>query len=106
MDTFAEDRSFDEVQSLLHYAHFIPRTRGFTTQHVDTHWPGHTFNGLVELFTSAGLLTLVSPLGALIHESGGVQEGNDLTNFRRILFNDMIEWAVEWPDGSWTKPPL
>lgn len=106
MDRFAEVRSFDEVQGLLRYAHFIPRTRGLTAKYVESKWPGRTFNGLVDVFTAAGLLTFVSPLGALIHESGVVQEGNDLTDFRRILFNDMTEWAVEWPDGSWTKPAL
>lgn len=107
MDAFAEDRSFDEVKRLLHYAHLIPRMKGLTTQHIDTYWPGHTFNGLVDLFTAAGILTFVSPMGAIITpESGVVQEGNDLTDFRRILFNDTNDWAVEWPDGSWTTPPL
>lgn len=106
MGSFVEERSFDEVRTLLHYGHFIPRTKGFTTQHLDTHWPGHTFNWLVDLFTAAGLLTFVSPLGAVINESGLIRESNDLTDFRRILFNDMTDWAVEWTDGSWTKPPL
>lgn len=102
---FAEDRSPDEVKELLHYAHFIPQSRGFTKTHVDTYWPGHTFPELLYVLRAAGLVTFVSSLGATItKDSGLVRKGNDLKEFRRLLFNDIDDWAVEWPDGSWTRP--
>lgn len=79
--------------------------RGLTAAYVDEHWPGHAFPELLYLFRAAGLLTYASSLGAVItRDEGLVRKANDLKEFHRLLFNDINDWAVEWPDGSWTCP--
>lgn len=100
---FAEHRTHAEVKKLLHHAHWIPQTKGFTQQHIDEHWSGNTFNSLLRVWKAAGIVTHVSGLGAVVTPSGVVGEANDLRDFRMIHFNNAQEWAVEWPDGSWTS---
>lgn len=102
---FAEQRTSVEVKKLLRYANFIPQIRGYTQEYVDEYWPGHTFGSLVEVLKAAEVLTFVSGLGAVFTPSGKVSDANDLREFRQFHFTNVQEWAVEWPDGSWTSSP-
>jgi hypothetical protein len=102
-ERFAEHRTHAEVSKLLHYAHWIPQTKGFTQRHLDEHWPGHTFNSLLDVWKAARILTYASGFGAVFSTSGLMREANDLRDFQRIHFNDRHEWAVERLDGSWTS---
>lgn len=90
---------------MLHYAHWIPQTKGFTQRHLDEHWPGHTFNSLLSVWKAARIATYASGLGAVVTSSGLMREANGLRDFRWIHFNNCQEWAVEWSDGSWTCSP-
>lgn len=52
-ENFAERRTGEEIVALLGYGHPIPVGRGWTRQYVEEHFPGWTWNSLMEVWREA-----------------------------------------------------
>jgi len=87
---FAEHRTGREVHDLLQYGHIIPVRRGVTTAYVEQHFPGWTWNELMDIWRAAGI----------VHPSRhGGPPGAD-SRVRMIHFSSPTAFAVEWADGD------
>ena len=53
---FREHRTREELNALLHYGHIIPVSKGWTREYVDTNYRGWTWNSLIGVFRSAGIV--------------------------------------------------
>lgn len=84
-------RSRQEIARLLRYGHIIPISKGYTCDYVAEHYPGWTWNELVETLRAARIL---------------VQAGSMITCDERvelIQFTGPEDWEVHWCDGSVTQ---
>ena len=82
---FREHRSLEECNALLHYGHIIPVSRGYTRKFVTENYPGWTWNELMQVFRSAGILI----------NRGGSPPACD----HRVItfhFSSPSEFYVEW----------
>lgn len=96
-DTFAsfrEHRTREELDGLLHYAHFIPVSRGFHDDYVAEHYPGWTWNELIYILRTAGVVI----------DRGGTPPMCD-PRVRAVHWTDATTFAVEWEDSSPTVGP-
>lgn len=59
---FAHHFSREQVAKILRYTHWIPASRGLTQKMMETDFPGHSFNELLEIFHVAGI-SVPSPVG-------------------------------------------
>lgn len=91
---FAVARTRDAISRLLHYGHPIPVSRGLTAEYVDTHFPGWTWNGLIEALRATGIV-INSKTGALACDPG----------VGAVHFDGTERWVVEWEDGRVTTSP-
>lgn len=89
---FREHRSRAEVASLLRYGHIIPVSKGYTDAYVASHFPGWTWNQLMEVWRSAGIVVRTGGGMATCHH--GVVS---------IAFNGPGDLQVEWADGTLTQ---
>lgn len=88
VSVFREHRTRDELNSLLHYGHIIPGSKGWTSAYVEAHYPGWTWNELVKVFVAAGIL---------VNRGGSPPKCDD-----RVVvfhFSGPTEFHVEWADG-------
>ena len=91
---YGEHRTGLQMDRLLHHGHVIPVTRGFTRDHVDQHFPGWTWNDLLEVCRAADLLAPDRPRGAPFACREQV---------KAVHFNSPRSLAVEWLDGTVTS---
>jgi hypothetical protein len=84
-------RTRADLNALLHYGHFIPIKRGLTTRYVNEHFPGWTWDDLIDVLRAADVL-MVNGVGTP-HCDPGVGA---------IHFDDIDSWLVEWEDGRIT----
>lgn len=89
---YAEHRTRDELNKLLHYGHIIPVSRGFTDAYVAKHFPGWHWNSLMAIWKAAGIVVR-SPAGGPPWCDPEVVA---------IHFNGPDSFAVEWVDGTVT----
>lgn len=85
---FREHRSRAEIASLLRYGHIIPISKGYTDAYIASHFPGWTWNQLMETWRSAGIV---------------VTRGGMATCDERVVsisFNGPGDLQVEWADGT------
>lgn len=91
---YRESCSRDELARLLHHGHWIPVTRGLTQRYVDEHFPGWTWNGLLDVWEAAGV----------VHRREGAQHPTLIVDclLDRIHFDGPEDFTVVWIDGSVT----
>ncbi len=86
---FREHLTLDQCNRLLHFGHWIPINHGFTAKYVDEHYPGWTWNRLVQVFIAAG-----------IHRRGaGGGPPNCDRRVKVFHFSSPTDFFVEWVDG-------
>lgn len=88
---YAEHRSRDELNRLLHYGHIIPVSRGYTQAYVAEHFPGWSWNGLMAVWRAADIV---------VNRGGSPPKCKD--NVVAIHFSGPSSFAVEWIDGTVT----
>lgn len=88
---YDEHRSGAEMQRLLHHGHWVPVLRGYTRAYVEQHFPGWTWNRLLDVCRSAGI---VDPA------SGGDRPLRCDDCVVQFHFTDRRSFAVEWDDGT------
>ena len=85
---FRERRTLGECKLLLHYGHVIPICHGYTATYVAEHYPGWTWNELVQVFVAAGIF---------VNRGGAPATCDDrVVTFH---FSSPTEFYVEWIDG-------
>ncbi|MFD1860536.1 hypothetical protein EHW97_13285 [Aeromicrobium camelliae] len=89
---YADHRSARQIDDLLHYGHFIPVGRGLTDTYVATHFPGRTWNDLMEVWKAAGIV---------VRSTAGGPPRCDV-RVKTVHFTDATDFAVEWEDGTVT----
>lgn len=89
VSVFREHRTREELNSLLHYGHIIPVSRGWTRAYVEAHYPRWTWNALVKMFVAAGIF---------VNRGGAPPKCDD----RVVMFHfsGPEEFFVEWADGE------
>lgn len=90
---FAEHRTRDELNGLLHHGHIIPVSRGYMQAYVTEHFPDWTWNELMAVWRAAGVV---------INRGGTPPKCND--EVLTIHFNGPESFAIEWSDGTVTTP--
>ena len=90
---YKEHRTREELQALLRHGHYIPACRGWTREYVDKHYPGWTWNELMEIWRAAGIV---------VRRPGGAPPACDI-RVKAIHFNGPRSFAVEWEDGTVTR---
>lgn len=88
VSNFREHRTLQECKLLLHYGHVIPICHGYTARFVTEHYPGWSWNELVEVFVAAGII---------INRGGAPATCDD--RVLRFHFSGPTEFLVEWIDG-------
>jgi hypothetical protein len=86
---FGTHRTREELNQLLRYGHVIPVSKGLTAKYVAEHYPGWTWNSLVEVFKAAG-----------IFEGRGGSPPKCDDRVATLHFNSKSSLAVEWSDGT------
>ena len=89
---YAEHRTRDELNQLLHYGHIIPVSRGWTDNYVAEHFPGWHWNSLMATWMAAGIV---------VRSTVGGPPSCD-PQVVAIHFNGPDSFAVEWIDGTVT----
>jgi hypothetical protein len=89
---FRQRRTRYELNALLHYGHVIPVSRALTDAYVREHHPGWTWNALMAVFNSAGIVI----------NRGGSPPCCD-PHVEVFHFDHKDSWLVEWTDGSQTE---
>ena len=82
---YAESRTGEEISRLLHYGHIIPVRRGLTADYVDRHFPGWTWNALMDVWRAAGIV---------VRTPGGIPDCDP--RVRAVHFTDAEHVHVEW----------
>lgn len=90
-DGYAEHRTGLQINSFLHYLHFIPMGNGLTKKHVDRYFPGWTSELLVETLKAADVFV-----------GRGGSPPHCRPTVKAIRFTGPRHWAVEWLDGTVT----
>jgi hypothetical protein len=83
---FREHRTREELNSLLHYGHIIPVSKGLTSAYVEAHYPRWTWNALMSIFRAADIV--------VPNPYGGPPKCDD-----RVVafhFSSPTEFHVEW----------
>lgn len=93
---YVEHRTGLQMDRLLHYGHWIPSNRGWTREYVEEHFPGWTWNRLIDVCRTAGV---VDPT------SGGGSPLRCVAEVKAFHFTDATTFAVEWLDGTVTVGP-
>lgn len=89
---YVEHRSGVEMQQLLHHGHWIPVLRGYTAAHVAEHFPGWSWNDLLAVCKTAGIVVEVAAGAPLCCDP----------DVSALHFIDAQKFAVEWNDGTVT----
>lgn len=89
---YAEHRSGEEMQRLLHHGHWIPVLRGYTYAYIEEHFPGWSWNPLLSVCKAAGIVVKTGGGGPLSCDP----------RVRTFHFTDDRRFAVEWDDGAVT----
>ena len=82
---FAEHRTREELNSLLHFGHIIPVSKGWTKKHVDSHFPGWTWNQLIDICMAAQIV---------VRRGGAPPKCDDRVAI--FHFSSDTEFFVEW----------
>lgn len=86
---FREHLTLDACKRLLHYGHVIPISKGYTADYVAEHFPGWTWNELVQVFVAAGIF---------INRGGSPPTCDDrVVTFH---FSSPTEFHIDWIDGT------
>lgn len=93
---YAEHRTRDELNELLHHRHVTPVSRGWTRDHVEQRFPGWDWNSLMAIWRDAGVVVR-SPAGGPPKCDPRVQA---------IHFNGPDSFAVECLDGTVRNRPI
>ncbi|GAA2079972.1 hypothetical protein GCM10009821_20320 [Aeromicrobium halocynthiae] len=95
LDSYAHHLDAGAMRRIFHYGHFIPVRRGFTKAFVDRHYPGWTWNALMDLLEGAGVA----------HRRPGVSP-HPLWAPDRLVesvhVNSPSDYCIVWIDGTVT----
>lgn len=93
---YAEHRTGTEMQRLLHHGHWIPVLRGYTAAYVAEHFPGWSWNSLLDGCRAADIINPDTGRGAPLSCDPRV---------RTFHFTSKRVFAVEWDDGTVSMRP-
>ncbi|HEY3546286.1 MAG TPA: hypothetical protein VGK17_09355 [Propionicimonas sp.] len=108
---YAETRTREQLDRLLHYRHPIPVRHGFTDDYVAKHYPGWTFNELMAILDGAGIVDRfhMAPADEQLERvvaATGVNRipqppvcSRDVVSFD---FTDADHWRIHWRNGDTT----
>jgi len=82
---FRHHRTRAELNSLLHYGHIIPVSKGWTKNYVDTHYPGWSWNALMNVFQAAGIV---------VNRGGAPPKCDDRVEM--LHFSSETDFLVDW----------
>lgn len=85
----------DDLRKLFHHGHWIPVRRGITTAFVDQHYPGWSWNGLMDLLEGAGVAHRRGP--GLVHPPYWPDR-----LVASVHVNTPDDFCIVWIDGSVT----
>ncbi|MEP7115673.1 MAG: hypothetical protein ABI862_20580 [Ilumatobacteraceae bacterium] len=88
VSNFREHLTLVDCKRLLHHGHVIPICHGYTAEFVVAHYPGWTWNQLVEVFVAAGIFV----------NRGGAPATCD-NRVAMFHFSGKAEFLVEWVGG-------
>lgn len=92
-ERFAFHATRADIDRVLHYTHWIPRSRGFTDAFLRETWPGWSLEKLIRVFDAAGIRRQPSstrpsaPHGGYCH-----------WKVKELHFNGRHDFHVEWND--------
>lgn len=109
---YAESRTREQLDQLLHYAHPIPVRHGFTDDYVANNYPGWSFNQFMEILNAAGIVDRfhnMAPADAQLDRlaaSTGVrripQPPVCCRDVIALGFTDANHWCIQWRNGDTT----
>lgn len=83
---YVEHLSREQINGVLHHAHIIPVSKGYTREYVALHHPGWSFNELIGIFTAAGIIV-----------EDGMPRCDE--SVKCLHFNDATSFTVEREQG-------
>lgn len=108
---YAETRTREQLDELLHYRHPIPARHGFTDAYVARHHPGWTFNQLMAILDSAGIVDRfhMAPADERLDRMVAATGVNRLPqppvccrDVAVFAFTDAEHWCIRWRNGDAT----
>lgn len=97
--TYAETRTREQLDELLHYRHPIPARHGFTDDYVARHYPGRTFNELMAILDSASIVDRMAAATGIARLPRPPVCCRDVVAF---AFTDAGHWRIRWRNGDTT----
>jgi hypothetical protein len=92
-DRYAWHATRADVDRVLHFTHWIPRSRGFTNTFLNDNWPGWNLERLIKVFDAAGIRRKPTSRRASAPHGGYCH-----WKVKEIHFNGRHEFHVEWND--------